>query len=49
MADLVFVGIALAFFGLCVLYVLGLDKLIGRDHAPSESGDQHVEAEVTVR
>jgi hypothetical protein len=31
MRDIVFVAVALAFFGLCYLYVLGCDRLIGRD------------------
>jgi hypothetical protein len=39
MADTVFVAIALAFFGLSVLYVLGCDRLIGRDSVPEVSVD----------
>jgi hypothetical protein len=31
MADIVFIAIALAFFGLAYLYVLGCDRIIGRD------------------
>lgn len=31
MADIVFVVIALAFFGLASLYVLGCDRIIGRE------------------
>lgn len=31
MADIAFVAIALAFFGLAYLYVLGCDRIIGRD------------------
>jgi hypothetical protein len=49
MADVVFVAIALAFFALCFLYVLALDKLLGRDSSSSESGEPLVEAEVTLR
>jgi hypothetical protein len=53
MADVVFVAIALAFFALCFLYVLALDKLLGRDSSSSDSssgsGEQRVGAEVTVR
>lgn len=30
MADVVFVLIVVAFFGLCVLYVLGCERLISR-------------------
>lgn len=35
MRDLLFVAIALAFFGLCYLYVLGCDRIIGRDTTAS--------------
>lgn len=31
MADLVVVLGVLAFFGLCVLFVMGLDRLVGND------------------
>ncbi len=31
MADLVFVAILLAFFGLAWLYVLGCDRIVGRE------------------
>jgi hypothetical protein len=31
MRDIVFVAIALAFFGLCYVYVLGCDRIIGRE------------------
>lgn len=31
MADIAFVAIALAFFGLAYLYVLACDRIIGRD------------------
>ncbi len=34
MADIVFVGMALAFFGLASLYVLGCDRIIGREAPP---------------
>ena len=34
MADIVFVGIALVFFGLASLYVLGCDRIIGRGTPP---------------
>lgn len=34
MRDLVFVAIALAFFGLSYLYVLGCDRIVGRDTPP---------------
>lgn len=37
MADVVFVAIALAFFGLSFLYVLGCDRIIGRD-TPGSGG-----------
>ncbi len=33
MADVVFVAIVLAFFALCVLYVVWCDLIIGRDEA----------------
>lgn len=36
MADIAFVAIALAFFGLAHLYVLGCDRIIGRD-LPAET------------
>lgn len=36
MADIGFLAIALAFFGLAYLYVLGCDRLIGRDQAPGD-------------
>jgi hypothetical protein len=35
MRDIVFVAIPLAFFGLSYLYVLGCDRIIGRDTAPA--------------
>jgi hypothetical protein len=35
MADIVFVAIALAFFGLASLYVLGCDRIIGRETPPT--------------
>ena len=35
MADIVFVAIALAFFGLAFLYVLGCDRIIGRETPPA--------------
>ena len=35
MADLVFVLILLAFFGLAVLFVRACDLIIGRDEAPA--------------
>jgi hypothetical protein len=31
MADLIFVVTALAFFGLAYLYVLGCDRIVGRE------------------
>jgi hypothetical protein len=34
MRDIVFVAIALAFFGLCYLFVLGCDRIIGRETPP---------------
>jgi len=33
MADIGFVAMALAFFGLAYLYVLGCDRIIGRETA----------------
>jgi hypothetical protein len=35
MADIVFVAIALAFFGLASLYVLGCDRIVGRETPPA--------------
>jgi hypothetical protein len=49
MADIAFVAIALAFFGLAYLYVLGCDRIVGRDPAVSfdnEGADE--DADVTV-
>ena len=40
MADVVFVAITLGFFGLCVAYVRGLDRLV----RSSEEGEAAVEA-----
>jgi hypothetical protein len=40
MADIVFVALALAFFGLCVLYVVACDRIIGRDTAYSPAPDE---------
>ena len=37
MADIVFIAIALAFFGLSYLYVLGCDRIIGREAPPGGS------------
>lgn len=34
MADIVFVAIAFAFFGLAALYVLGCERIIGRESQP---------------
>lgn len=39
MADTAFVAIALAFFALSFLYVLGCDKVIGRDSATTTVTD----------
>lgn len=36
MADIAFVAIALAFFALVHLYVLGCDRIIGRDSSTPE-------------
>jgi hypothetical protein len=46
MADIAFVATALAFFGLAFLYVLGCDRIIGRDAQPSRGTD---ETDVEVR
>ncbi len=35
MADIVFIAIGLAFFGLAFLYVLGCDRIIGHDAPPA--------------
>jgi hypothetical protein len=35
MADIVFVAIALAFFGLASLFVFGCDRIIGRETPPA--------------
>ena len=40
MADVVFIGITLIFFGLCVGYVRGLDRLV----RSSEEGEAAMEA-----
>jgi hypothetical protein len=40
MRDLVFVAIALAFFGLCYLYVLGCDRIIKRETATPASREE---------
>jgi hypothetical protein len=37
MRDIVFVAIALAFFALSYLYVLGCDRIIGREAPAPES------------
>jgi hypothetical protein len=34
MADLAFVLVALGFFGLCVLYVRGCERIVGGGEAP---------------
>ena len=39
MADLVFVAVVLAFFGLAALLVQACDKIIGPDPAPAETAD----------
>jgi hypothetical protein len=53
MADIAFVAIALAFFGLSALYVLGCDRIIGRDSEPTaataESPDGMDGSEVGAR
>ena len=33
MADFVYIAIALAFFALCVLYVVWCDRIVGDDEA----------------
>lgn len=38
MADIAFVAIALAFFGLAYLYVLACDRIIGRDSPSGGAG-----------
>jgi hypothetical protein len=38
MADIVFVAIALTFFGLAAAYVLGCDRIIGRETPPGGGG-----------
>ena len=35
MADIVFIAVTLAFFGLCALYVRGLDRLVRAGSADS--------------
>lgn len=40
MADLVFVILAIAFFGLCVVYVRALDRMVGPDAEPKRPGEQ---------
>ena len=40
MADIVFVAIALAFFGLAYLYVLGCDRMLGREAPPSSGAGE---------
>lgn len=40
MADIVFVAIALAFFGLAFLFVLGCDRIIGRETPPAEGAGE---------
>jgi hypothetical protein len=45
MADIAFVAIALAFFGLAYLYVLGCDRIVGRDPAVSAADE---DADVAV-
>jgi hypothetical protein len=56
MADFVFIAIALAFFGLAYLYVLGCDRIIGRESPGTGStadaaghGDAPDGAHVVVR
>jgi hypothetical protein len=39
MADIAFVAIALGFFGLAYLYVLGCDRIVGRDPAVAADGE----------
>ncbi len=53
MADIVFVAIALAFFGLACLYVQACDRIIGREALPStapvtDGGAHPVGASVVV-
>lgn len=37
MADLVFIAATLAFFGVCVLYVRALDRMVSKAESDSES------------
>ena len=39
MADVVFVLVIIAFFGLCALYVQGCERLITRGEAAESAGD----------
>lgn len=39
MADIVFVAVALAFFGLCVLYVRGCERLVKGSEETPELGE----------
>ena len=41
MADVVFIGGMLAFFGLCVAYVRGLDRLVRGAEETEETGAIH--------
>jgi hypothetical protein len=41
MADIIFVAVALAFFGLCVLYVRACDRLVrGAEDGPAPVGEE---------
>jgi hypothetical protein len=47
MRDIVFVAIALAFFGLSYLYVLGCDRIIGRETTPTGAAEPERAAATT--
>jgi hypothetical protein len=47
MRDIVFVAIALAFFGLSYLYVLGCDRIIGRETPPTVADEPELAAAAT--
>ena len=44
MADILFVLVSLAFFGLCALYVRGCERIIGGSEDTAPRGRDHVRA-----
>ncbi len=48
MADVVFVGVLVAFFALAALFVKGCDRMVGGSHTQAEDDDASLEPATEV-